>query len=69
MAGIEGLRLLLDKEAILVEAGTVADLPVRVRASEDNLAGRSTPFHFTLTATTDETLSVKEKARFLGPLP
>ena len=68
-AGIEGLRLLLDKEAILVEAGTVADLPVRVRASEDNLAGRSTPFYFTLTATTSEALSVKEKARFLGPLP
>ena len=69
VAGIEGLRLLLDKEAILVEAGTVADLPVRVRVGEDNLAGRGTPFYFILTATTGEALSVREKASFLGPSP
>ena len=67
--GIEGLRLLLDKESILVESGTVADLPVRIRASEDNLKGRSTVFYFSLTAVTDPELSVKEKASFLGPLP
>ena len=67
--GIEGLRLLLDKESILVESGTVADLPVRIRASEDNLKGRSTVFYFSLTAVSDPELSVKEKASFLGPLP
>jgi cytochrome c oxidase accessory protein FixG len=67
--GIDELILLVDKESVYVEGGTVFDLPVRLRAEEDNLKGRSTVIHFTLSANDDNELSIKQEAKFLGPLP
>jgi cytochrome c oxidase accessory protein FixG len=67
--GIDDLILLVDKESIHVEGGTVYDLPVRVRTEEDNLKGRSTAIYFTLTAKDEEDLSIKQEGKFLGPNP
>lgn len=74
--GIVGLTL-VDKELIEVEAGSVADRPIRLRVYEDNLQERSTPFIFKLTVVEDEgstvteadALTVTAEARFLGPAP
>ncbi len=66
--GIDDLILLVDKTTILVEAGTVYDLPVRLRAKEDNLSGRSTEIRFILSVSDDDDLSVTEVGKFLGPI-
>jgi cytochrome c oxidase accessory protein FixG len=66
--GIEDLILLVDKTTILVEAGTVYDLPVRLRAKEENLGGRSTEIRFTLSVAGDDDLSITEVGKFLGPI-
>ena len=67
--GIDDLILLIDRKNIFVEAGTVFDLPVRLRAEEDDLKGRSTVIHFTLSVKDKDELSIKQVAKFLGPLP
>ncbi len=66
--GIDDLILLVDKNTILVEAGTVYDLPVRLRAKEENLNGRSTEIRFILSVPGDDDLSVTEVGKFLGPI-
>ncbi len=66
--GITGLTL-VDKDLIEVNAGSVLDRPIRLRVYEDNLRERSTPFTFKLTAVDDDSLTVTEDARFLGPAP
>ncbi|GJM05260.1 MAG: ferredoxin [marine bacterium B5-7] len=66
--GIDGLILLIDKEIVAVKAGNVFDLPVRLRAEEENLTARSTNIHFTLTAQDDKELSITQTGKFLGPL-
>jgi cytochrome c oxidase accessory protein FixG len=66
--GIDDLILLVDKNTILVEAGTVYDLPVRLRAKEENLSGRSTEVRFILSVPGDDDLSVTEVGKFLGPI-
>lgn len=66
--GIEDLILLVDKNTILVEAGTVYDLPVRLRAKEENLSGRSTEVRFILSVPGDDDLSITEVGKFLGPI-
>lgn len=67
-AGIEDMQLLIDKDTILVEGGTVFDLPVRVRADEENLGRRSTEFQFTLSVKDDSNKTITQKAKFLGPI-
>ncbi len=66
--GIDDLILLVDKSTILVEAGTVYDLPVRLRAKEENLSGRSTEVRFILSVPDDDDLSITEVGKFLGPI-
>ena len=66
--GIDDLILLVDKSTILVEAGTVYDLPVRLRAKEENLNGRSTEVRFILSVPNDDDLSITEVGKFLGPI-
>ncbi len=67
--GIDGLKLLVDKDEIKVDGGAVFDLPVRLRAAEGDLKGRSTEIFFTLTAEDKDNLSIRQKAKFLGPTP
>ena len=65
--GIKDLQLILDKPVIEVGPGQVVSFIARIRASEDELTGRSMPVMFNITATDDKNLSAKEEARFLGP--
>ena len=65
--GISGLELHMDTDNIFADAGTVLDLPVRLRADEQYLQARSTDIQFTLTAEEDPHLSITESAKFLGP--
>ncbi|HEX7044389.1 MAG TPA: cytochrome c oxidase accessory protein CcoG, partial [Burkholderiales bacterium] len=65
--GIEGLRLVVDREEISAGAGEVVELPVRLQADAYALARRSTPIYFELQATDAPRLAVREEARFLGP--
>jgi len=69
VSGLPQLQLELRNERILVEAGAVYDLPVRVRTNPTDLAGRSNDIYFKLSAVEDNSLSITEKARFLGPAP
>jgi cytochrome c oxidase accessory protein FixG len=65
--GIDDLELFTDTKRIWVEAGEVLELPVRLRAEEDELHERSSKVTFELIATDDPGLAVREEARFLGP--
>lgn len=67
--GIHELKLLIDHNPVFVEGGSVENVVVRLRAEEDDLGKRSSDVVFTLTAVDDQNLSVKEKAKFLGPQP
>jgi len=66
--GIPNLEFILDTARIAVDGGSVKNVPVRLRASEDDLAGRSTPVQFSISATDDSTLHITEDAKFLGPI-
>ena len=65
--GIEDLELLTDAKRIWVDAGEVLELPVRLRAEEDDLHERSSKVTFELVATDNPGLTAREEARFLGP--
>jgi cytochrome c oxidase accessory protein FixG len=67
--GVDDLILLIDKDKIVVEGGSVFDLPIRLRTDEENLKQRSNEIFFTLTAKDQSDLTIKQKAKFLGPLP
>lgn len=67
--GIPGLVLETDQSPIVVAAGTVIDVPARLKVDEAQLEARSTGVIFMLTAIDDAKLHVVEKAKFLGPQP
>jgi polyferredoxin len=67
--GLPSLELVGKTKTIAVQAGSVVDLPVRLRAEESDLKSRSSEVRFTLTAVDDARLSVTEDTRFLGPTP
>jgi len=65
--GIEGLALETDEPVIRVPAGSVLDLPVRLRAPAAALEARSTTVWFRLSAEGAPGITTEEEARFLGP--
>ena len=65
--GIDGLKLVTDQAEIMVEAGSVYQLVVRLQADEFNLEQRSVPVNFHLQATNANHLKTIEEARFVGP--
>jgi cytochrome c oxidase accessory protein FixG len=65
--GIDGLRLVVDQPDILVEAGAVQQLVVRLQADEYNLDARSVEVSFHLQAEDRNHLKAVEEARFVGP--
>ncbi|NKB37217.1 MAG: cytochrome c oxidase accessory protein CcoG [Gammaproteobacteria bacterium] len=67
--GIDNLKISTPHENLLVEAGEVKDVAVRVQVDEMNLTGRSNDIFFSIQASDAEKLSAIERARFLGPLP
>ncbi len=68
VAGAEGIALDGVGETIDVDGGGVLNLPVRVRAHRDNAYGIMT-IEFSVTAVDDESVTVVEDSRFLGPTP
>ncbi len=67
--GIDNVQLISDGKPIIVEAGSVLDMPVSLRAYEAALSGRSTEVWFKLTANDESKLNVIKTAKFLGPIP
>jgi len=65
--GIDGLKMKIEQDKIIVKGGEVLDLPVRLRADEADLKKRSSRVFFNLKAVDNEDLDVTEEARFLGP--
>ena len=68
VAGVEGLTLDGVGETITVPGGDVLSLPLRARTQRDNAYGIM-EITFSATATDDESVSVTEDSRFLGPTP
>ncbi len=70
VSGVEGISL--DgagvDNTVLVDGGGVLSLPVRVRAHRDNAYGIMT-IQFSATAVDDDSVSIDEDSRFLGPTP
>jgi hypothetical protein len=51
-----------------VDGGGVLSLPVRARVHRDNAYGIMV-IQFSVTATDDDSVSIQEDSRFLGPTP
>jgi polyferredoxin len=65
--GIDGVKLVSDREQIEVEAGSVYQMVVRLQADEYNLEARSVEVRFHLQALDGNHLKTVTDARFLGP--
>ena len=68
--GVEGISLdgVGTDDTVHVDGGSVLSLPVRVRAHRDDAYGIMT-IQFSVTAIDDESVSIHEDSRFLGPTP
>ena len=66
VTGAEGLALDGVGDTVDVAGGGVLNLPVRVRAHRDDVYGIMT-IEFGVTAVDDQSVSVVEDSRFLGP--
>jgi polyferredoxin len=67
-SGIEGLELRADQALVEVKSGEVVEVPVALLAERDRIKQRSTPIRFQAHAEDNPKLTVKEDARFLGPV-
>jgi polyferredoxin len=65
--GIDGVKLVSDREQIEVEAASVYQMVVRLQADEYNLEARSVEVRFHLQALDGNHLKTVTAARFLGP--
>jgi cytochrome c oxidase accessory protein FixG len=68
VSGIEGLSMDMDRPNIEVDAGSVIEIPVRVKVDPENLDRRSSKIQFNLRADFQDDLSISEEARFIGPM-
>ncbi len=66
--GVEGIELDGAGESVVVEGGGVLSLPVRVRVHRDIAYGIMN-IEFIVSALDDDSVSVAEDSRFLGPTP
>jgi cytochrome c oxidase accessory protein FixG len=65
--GIDGMKLVTDEAEIVVPAGAVQQLIVRLQADEFNMESRSVAVKFYLQANEANHLNTVEEARFVGP--
>jgi cytochrome c oxidase accessory protein FixG len=65
--GIDGMKLVTDEAEIVVPAGAVQQLIVRLQADEFNMESRSVAVKFYLQANEANYLNTVEEARFVGP--
>jgi cytochrome c oxidase accessory protein FixG len=70
VSGVEGISLdgAGDEDIVHVEGGGVLSLPIRARVHRDTAYGIMT-IQFSVTAVDDESDSIQEDSRFLGPTP
>ena len=68
IAGVEGLTLDGVGDTVTVPGGDVLSLPLRARTHRNNAYGIM-EITFSATATDDDSISVTEDSRFLGPTP
>jgi polyferredoxin len=70
VSGVEGIALdgVGEDDIVNVDGGGVLSLPVRARVHRDNAYGIMA-IKFSVTATDDESDSIEEDSRFLGPTP
>ena len=68
VAGVPGLALDGVEDEIAVDGGGILSIPVRARTTRDNAYGIMN-ITFNLTATDDESVTMTEDSRFLGPTP
>jgi len=67
VSGINAIRLESQNPSIMVAAGEVRSVPVRVLAPRAELKAISTEIAFQIDVTDDDELSMSERARFIGP--
>ncbi len=65
--GIAGLQLLMNDPQVTVAHGSVADVPLRVRADPSELAAGSNSLTFHIRAIGDPKIRLDQPARFIGP--
>ena len=68
VSGLDGIALDGVPDPLVVAGGEVLSLPVRVRAHRDNAYGIMN-IEFSITASDDPGVAVREDSRFLGPTP
>lgn len=68
VSGLEGVMMKLDNPELTVPAGAVREATVRLQVDPYDLESGSNDVYFTLTALDDEALTVRQEARFVGPL-
>ncbi len=69
VSGIEGARIVMDHEDIILDGGEIIQVPVRVRIGEDKLDARSERINFHVRSLQHPDTTITKEARFLGPLP
>lgn len=67
VSGLDGVVMKMTREAVVVPAGEVVEVPIWLQVDPANLEKRSTQIRFLLTARDNPKLAVEEEARFLGP--
>jgi cytochrome c oxidase accessory protein FixG len=67
VSGLEGVVMKMDDPGLVVPAGAVREVTARLQIDPYDLDAASNIVYFTLTAQDDETLTVKQEARFVGP--
>lgn len=67
VGGIEGIIVKKSRTGIIVASGSVLSYPIRLQVDPENLKATSTEVMFYLNAIDDDSLSVEEDGRFLGP--
>lgn len=65
--GIDGVIIKKPNSELIVDSGNVLHYPVRLRADPDNLKKASTEIMFKLKSIDNDSLSIEEDGRFLGP--
>lgn len=66
-SGLENIMLLADQDVIVVPAGEVMNIPVRLQVDPVDLSARASDVTFHLQVVDDADISTSEKARFIGP--
>ena len=68
VSGLDNMKIVGQTEDIVIESGSVYDLPLRVEVDPVELKSSSSDIYFHLESTTNPSISINEHARFLGPV-